>query len=108
MGFFSDFAEGFKMTPAEMRANLEKKNPGAGKRFDAWKKREDGFKAVAAKRMAASSTNGSILDPTNPVTTAHLMAASGALDPKVAFSLGAPGAPDGTGKLVGLNGLYKG
>lgn len=63
---------------------------------------------TAVRNSYVQTWCGSMTDVSNPAVAAHQLAVRGAIPPKVAFMLGAPGAPNGTGALVGLNGLYKG
>ena len=59
------------------------------------------------RRSYGQTWGGSMTDLSNPAVAAHQLAVYGGIDPSVAFMLGAPGAPDGSGSLVGLIGLYK-
>lgn len=89
-----------KATPVE-RVNSVLRAKEARRSFMANAERE---------RMAryAPDFHGSCVNVSNPAVMAHNLAVLGAIDPKVAFSLGAPGAPDGTGRMVGINGAYRG
>lgn len=64
--------------------------------------------AAAAREASRTATGKTGLGMSATAEAAHNMAMVGAIDPKVAFSMGVPGAPDGTGKLVGPGGHYEG
>lgn len=111
--FIREFIECMNVSEAETLRRAEQRFPGATERYAALKADQ----AERTRRIHASigvpseyqkNWGGSFTNVSNPAVAAHLNAMNGSLNPKVAFSLGAPGAPDGTGKLVGLNGHYRG
>ncbi|WP_234625006.1 hypothetical protein RMS29_027730 (plasmid) [Agrobacterium rosae] len=107
MGFFQDFVQNLQRTPTENHAAIEKMHPGYLARLEAQRKRD-----AALANFASGNRNtgfgGSMSDTSNPAVMAHQMAMRGALDPNVAFSLGVPGAPTGTGKMRGPGSYYEG
>ncbi|WEK02982.1 MAG: hypothetical protein P0Y65_12270 [Candidatus Devosia phytovorans] len=105
MGLLRDFLSALNRTPEENHAEIEQMYPGYLAKLDAARKRDTAAAAREAS-LIAHRKSGSAMSET--AEAAHQMAMRGAIDPKVAFSMGVPGAPDGTGKLVGPGGHYKG
>lgn len=106
MGFFRDFFTALNRTPEEIHAEIEEMLPGYMAKLEAARRRDA---AEAAAREASRTATGKTgLGMSATAEAAHNMAMVGAIDPKVAFSMGVSGAPDGTGKLVGPGGHYKG
>jgi hypothetical protein len=93
-------------TPEEIHAEIEEMHPGYLVRLEAARKRDAALAAAREASRTAVGKTGSGMSAT--AEAAHNMAMVGAIDPKVAFSMGVPGAPDGTGKPVGPGGHYKG
>lgn len=110
--FWNAMVERSKMTDEEYCAQQEKIYPGFTERYMGGKEwladRHRERTASACQKTYGRTWGGSFSDTSDPAVAAHLLAARGALDPKVAFLAGAPGAPNGTGRLVGLNGAYEG
>lgn len=106
MGLFRDFFAALNRTPEDINAEMEEMHPGYMAKLEVALKRDAAVAAAReASRTAAGKTRAGM---TATAEAAHEMALRGAIDPKVAFSMGVPGAPDGTGKLVGPGGHYKG
>lgn len=103
-GLLRDFFAALNRTPEEIHAEIEEMHPGYLAKLEAARKR-DATTAREASRTAPGKTG---LGMSATAEAAHNMAMRGAIDPKVAFSMGVPGAPDGTGKLVGTGGHDEG
>lgn len=102
MGLLRDFFQALNRTPEQINAEIEEMHPGFLKKLKAAQERD----AARAAEEASKPKTRPIMSDT--AEAAHQMALRGAIDPKVAFAMGVPGSPDGTGKLVGPGGHYKG